>query len=439
MEQRCLAGGGDQSVAGERELLSASGEISSHPDIARPLVGRSGRSPIQSSQRWHHPKVERSRHATLCASIRHTICPPRVQRKANCRSSSRCDFAKLAAVSYQGDGGHPLHEAGLFSTMRARASVRESIGIPGTTAPERLLIARLFGSLDFEVLPGRGFDIGDTWYRGTPMSWFSPVADSRALPSPTGAEWLTRFTGGLLTTCGFGNIGGPAAGEGMHGNASHLPADQVSWAVTEDGGVRLEATVESVALFGPSFRVRRRIVAAPGDGSTSRLTIMDDVTNIGPQSAPLHLLYHLNFGAPLVTPGSSVIINSERVSASGPHPEVPDWRSLPQPADNITEAVFEHHGIHTDPRGFAKAIIVSAEDDIGVVVEWHTETLPRLYQWVFPTRGRWALAVEPATSSLFDLDRDRDDSYAGAPIIAPGESRSHEIRISFGTRKQALA
>lgn len=224
-----------------------------------------------------------------------------------------------------------LDERGLFATGRARASVKESYGAPGTAAAERSLTARLSDSLEFEVLPGRGFDLGDTWYRGTPLSWFSPVRDARALPSPAGTEWLSRFTGGLLTTCGFGTIGAPANGEGLHGIASHLPADEVFWRVGDSGDLHLGATIESVSLLGPSFRVRRRIHATPDTNGMARITESDDVTNIGPEAAPLSMMYHLNFGAPLVAPGSSIAIESDRVEASAPHPEVPDWSVLPQP------------------------------------------------------------------------------------------------------------
>ena len=227
--------------------------------------------------------------------------------------------------------GQDLANAGLFASLRPRASVKESLGVPGTAAAERLLTARLYGSLEFEVLPGRGFDVGDTWFRGTPVSWFSPVADARALPAPSGSEWLTRFTGGLLTTCGFGTIGAAANGEGLHGRASHLPADEVSWRVADDGSVRLDGMVESVALFGPSFRVRRGYRASTRPDGSATLTVTDDVTNIGPEPAALSMMYHLNFGAPLVAPGSSVAIDSADVVASAAHPEVARWDQLPQP------------------------------------------------------------------------------------------------------------
>ena len=330
-----------------------------------------------------------------------------------------------------------LHHTGLFATRRPLASGPESLGIPGTGAAERLLTARLFDSLEFEVLPGRGFDIGDTWYRGTPVSWFSPVADARALPTPAGTEWLTRFTGGLLTTCGFGTIGAAGNGEGLHGRASHLPADDVSWRVADDGTVRLDAVIESVALFGASFRLRRSYRASTGDDGMSRLTVTDDVTNIGPEAAPLSMMYHLNFGAPLVAPGSSVVINSSEVIASAPHPEVPDWAVLPHPVDHITEAVFEHKHVASNAEGLARATILSAMNDLAVVVEWTATTLPHLHQWVFPTRGRWALGIEPATAPLFGSDRDTEN--AGAPVLVPGQSQSHEVRIAVGTRETALA
>lgn len=330
-----------------------------------------------------------------------------------------------------------LDSAGLFATMRPRASVKESLGIPGTGSAERLLTARLFDSLEFEVLPGRGFDIGDAWYRGIPISWFSPIADTRALATPTGNEWLTRFNGGLVTTCGFATIGSAANGQGLHGNASHLAADEVSWQVTEDGSIQLNAVIESVAIFGPSFRVRRSYHASTSADGISRLVIADDVSNIGPEAAPLSMLYHINFGAPLVAPGTSVIIDSHEVTAAAAHDEVPDWSALPHPVEHITEAVFEHKRVASNAEGLARATILSSTHDLAATVEWTSATLPRLHQWVFPTRGRWALGIEPATAPLFGADRDGDN--AGAPVLQPGQSQSHEVRISVGPRGEILA
>lgn len=325
-----------------------------------------------------------------------------------------------------------LTERGLFATPRAVAAITESFGLPGTFAAERLLTARLFDSVEFEVLPGRGFDIGAAWFRGMPVSWFSPVDDARALSAPSGVEWLTRFTGGLLTTCGFDNIGASTARGGMHGTANHLAADEVSWRIGEPSSadaLELSATVRSASLFGPSFQVRRAItVSAAADGGAT-IRVRDDVTNVGPEPAPLSLLYHLNLGAPLVVPGTTVEVDSTGVTASGPHPEVPEWHTLPEPSDHLAEAVFLHDSVAIDADGFSSANIADPGGRLVVTIAWSAATLPLLHQWVFPTRGRWALGIEPANAPLFGADR--DDPGAGSPVLAPGETRTHEVRVTI--------
>ena len=328
--------------------------------------------------------------------------------------------------------GGELAAAGLFSSSRPIASVKERVGIPGTGAPERSLTARLMGGLDLEILPGRGFDIGDAYLRGVPISWFSPVSDSRSIPSPTGMSWLSRFTGGLLTTCGLGNIGAPTDTSGLHGDFSHLPANEVSYSTTVSEhvhSVTLAATIDSVALFGPSFRVRRVITASALADGTAFLGVADDATNVGREAAGLSLLYHLNLGAPLVVPGSRVHVDSEGVQAREPHPDVPDWGVLPRPAEHTTEAVFEHSAVRTDEHGLAKATVSNPDGGLGIEIAWTATTLPRLYQWVFPTRGRWALGIEPASAPLFGADR--ASPHAGAPVVQPGDSRRHEIRMTI--------
>lgn len=329
----------------------------------------------------------------------------------------------MSALDLAGSGLLPDH---------ALASVGDRLGQPGSGSPERSLTARLAGGLEFEVLPGRGLDIGNTYLRGEPLSWFSPVRDARPLATPSGTAWLSRFTGGLLTTCGLHNIGSATDTQGLHGDYSHLPADELRWstAVGDDGAsVELCGTVESVALFGASLRVQRRIAASIGLDGTSTLTVSDMISNVGTQPAGLSMLYHLNLGAPLVVPGSTVTIDAARVGEAGPHPEVPTWSTLPEPADHVAEAVFEHEGVAVDSDGLARATVTDPSGRRSVTIDWTAATLPRLYQWVFPTRGRWALGIEPATAPLFGPDRDGE--FAGAPVLAPGQSRSQRIGLTI--------
>ena len=62
--------------------------------------------------------------------------------------------------------------------------------------------------IDLMVLIDRGMDIAHLSYKSIPISWRSVTKDtSPVYYESRGNEWLRTFFGGLLTTCGFENIG----------------------------------------------------------------------------------------------------------------------------------------------------------------------------------------------------------------------------------------
>ncbi|WP_328698673.1 hypothetical protein [Cellulomonas citrea] len=53
--------------------------------------------------------------------------------------------------------------------------------------------------------------------------------------------------------------------------------------------------------------------------------------------------------------------------------------------------------------------------------------MPRLCTWSWPAAGAWVLGVEPTNAPLFGAER--DEPWAGAPVLAPGEQWSTGVRI----------
>ena len=237
-----------------------------------------------------------------------------------------------------------LVHAGLLPE-RELASVSDRLGIPGGPGPMRVLTATIAGGIEIEILPGRGLDIGRVRRRGEPIAWVSPVADARALDHPQGDAWIGRFIGGLLATCGLRNIGPAEGGEGQHGDYGHLPADRLGWrteSLPDGARITVTGTVASERIFGDSFRVDRAIVLE----STSAayvVEVRDEIVNTGVAPARLSMLYHLNLGAPVVVPGTTVAIDRRATVLREPCDAVPAWELLPDPSDGMTEAVFEHH------------------------------------------------------------------------------------------------
>ena len=299
-----------------------------------------------------------------------------------------------------------LERAGLLGSPRARAWVSELQGPAGTIAPERVLTARLYGSLDLEVLPSRGLDIGDTRLRGVPVSWFSPVSDARALDSPRGHDWGRRFTGGLVTTCGYRNVGPTRNDQGQHGDANHLPARQVSWRALDDELI-IHGIIDSAALVGPSFRTERTISLRSLTDGSAEVDLTDVITCTGSEPAPLEVLYHVNLGAPLVVPGTWVDARAEStICVDG-------------------DAVLLHEELSGGPSGWASVSVTSPQGDRSARISWRTAELPLAHEWRLPVRSRYALGIEPCTTPLHDEQRAR----LAPPLLEPGESREHRLTI----------
>lgn len=277
----------------------------------------------------------------------------------------------------------------------------------------RRISVRIAGGWSFDVLPDRGLDIGAAWWRGVPVAWRSPVEVD---PGP-GRTWGERFLGGLLVTCGPDHIGVAPDGS-LHGAHSSTRAHGVTWRRTRDvaGGVGVEiaGTIDDVRMFGRHVRIERTIAAGTGDG---RLTVRDRVTNLGLEPAPVVLLYHVNLGAPAVVPGARVWIDAETTTVREQTRGVPDASVLPAPLDRTEETVFAHEGVRGDGEGIARAL-VTAPDGRNTEVAWTAASLPRCYQWVLPTRGGWALGIEPSNAPLFGPSH--DDERTRAVHVAPG-------------------
>ena len=313
-------------------------------------------------------------------------------------------------------------DAGYIGSTDALVQVRELAGDPHSGSGGRAYAFTLAGGLAFEVLPDRGLDIGAVWYGGQPIGWRSPLGSPGLAPTPS--EWLGRFGGGLLVTCGLDNIGSPRGAYGQHGSHHDTRAHDVTVErLTEPDrlGVRISGTIDSVEVFGRRVRTYRTITSYADDPAVH---ISDRVVNEGAWPASVALLYHFNFGVPLVLPGTTIAVDAEdhqprdSESAAG-------WQEFPGVSDQLCEEVWQHQGLRTVD-GIATTSVTSPTG-LTAEVSWGAAELPRLVEWIFPPRQSWALGIEPANAPIFGPDRDAPD--AGIPILAPGESITTTLTV----------
>ncbi len=317
-----------------------------------------------------------------------------------------------------------LRDEGMIGHDDGVVQVRRVVDDPQSRPGAQSLHVTLDQGLAFEVLPDRGLDLGPAWFAGRPVAWRGPLAARRPHPEPLG--WLGGFSG-LLVTCGLDHIGPPARDRGLHGSHRDTPARDVVVERVRDGerlGVRISGVIDSVEMFGRLVRMHRVIESYTGEAA---VTVRDRIVNEGWNPAPAPVLYHVNLGAPLVAPGTEVNVNAGQSVVREEVAAIPDWKVYPEPRAETVESVWEHSAFPEEGRAE-----VRSPSGLTATLTWNTGVLPRLVQWVYPARGRYALGIEPGNAPIWGTAWEGDDE--GAPVLEPGEETQTGIRIEFAQR-----
>jgi hypothetical protein len=296
--------------------------------------------------------------------------------------------------------------------------------------------------LRFQVLVDRGLDIGAAEHAGRALAFLHPALGSPALHERRGLGWLRTFGGGLVTTCGLDHFGPPdpeGEGYGLHGRASHLPAENLrlrqEWR-GDDYVLEIEGETRQARLFGENLRLERRISTCLG---ATGLVLEDRVRNEGFRPAPLAVLYHCNFGFPVVSPDSELLLRgrSVRPRDDAARAGLADHLRFGPPQAGFAEQVFFHEP-HVAVDGRASAAIVNRAHGFGAFVRWRAAELRVLAHWKMTGEGEYVCGLEPSTHSMAPTRREQRETGAMREL-APGESVSFRLEIGALPDAEAVA
>lgn len=330
------------------------------------------------------------------------------------------------------------------------AGVRSFTLADGKADGVRGLSVRTGGGLDFTVLPGRGMDIADAFHRGRALHMLTPVGiASPAYYEEPGAGFLRGFFGGLLTTCGIVNAGAPGVDRGtafgLHGRVSNAGAEDVGVVQRWEGDeyvMRLRGTVREASFMNENMSLVRTIETRLGDKG---FLLRDVVTNEGHESQPLMLLYHCNFGYPLLSPRTRVIGPIRSTTARDEEARrdrgVEESSAFPEPQPGYREKVFFHElGADRDGNTFAGLWNPDVGDGtpLGIIMRWNRRELPRFTQWKMPAQGVYVCGLEPGT--VTPLGRGALRERGELPFLEGQKEHSVSIRFEvLETREEWAA
>lgn len=291
----------------------------------------------------------------------------------------------------------------------------------GTGRGQRIVDVCNGTGLQFTVTPDRAMNLVECSFLGIPIAF-------RASPGHRGTsgDWLHNWTAGMMTTAGLRNIGSPSGDQPLHGYISGEAAEHLSLAC-RDGEIAVSGVLREGAIFDAALRLERAITTGYG---RNRITIRDRVVNDSESPTFTEILYHCNFGYPLVSPALVFDAPEHEIEARDEAAAAAQatWNRFPEPLAGFNEYCYRHK-LPADAAGYASMRVVNPELGIAVRVGFRADTLRLMVEWQKPSRNNYVLGLEPTNGSLNGCEYDRANGYG--VTLPPGGEVEYECFLEF--------
>lgn len=287
-------------------------------------------------------------------------------------------------------------------------------------------------NLEVTVLADRAFDLPFVSFKGYNMGFTSKqgVRHPSFYVEEGVRGFLKQFQAGLLTTCGMTYAGGPGEDVrmlGLHGPFSNLPVEQVSVREAYEGDdkvFKIEGKVREACVFEENMLMRRSLTL---ETERDVIRIHDVLENQSFATDPVMMLYHINFGYPLLDEGAKIYTSATKVD---PRDEIAaggmaNYTSMEGPTMNRDEECFFHTGLAKE----AFAMLHNEKLGIAAIVRFDGTVLPLLCEWKCMRAGDYALGLEPTTSGVLNRSVARENGLL--TFLEPGQTRDYILEIEF--------
>lgn len=300
------------------------------------------------------------------------------------------------------------------------------------------------GLLCFTLIPTRGMGLLNAHLNGLRLGWDSPIKEIVHphfvnLESRGGLGWLEGFNEWVVR-CGLEFAGAPgkdtfitntgdeaAMDLTLHGKIANIPASEVEALIDNEPPhlIKITGRVDERVFFGPQLELKTEISTIPG---SNRINLKDSVTNRSSASQEFQLIYHCNYGAPLLEEGSRFVAPVKRVWPINDHsaPLIDKFDVYSGPIRGFVEQVYCIDPL-ADENGFSAVMLRNRSSDKAVVMTFSLEQLPCLTLWKNTTEieNGYVTGIEPGTS--FPYNRRVERGHGRVPELEPGETRTFEI------------
>jgi Domain of unknown function (DUF4432) len=304
------------------------------------------------------------------------------------------------------------------------------------------------GRLSFVVAPTRGMSVAKVEMGDIRLGWDSPVKEIVHpqfinLQSRGGLGWLEGFNEWMVR-CGLEWAGHPGKDKfinntgddaemdlTLHGKVGNIPASEVEVLIDASARrrIRIRGRVDERMFYGPKLELWTEISTEPGSNA---FRIEDEIKNYGAYEQEFQIIYHANYGPPLLEAGSRFVVAAKEVRPFNTHAakSLNQFAEYAAPTRGFIEQVY---GVipFADENNRATVMLRNAAGDKGITMSYLIDQLPYFTLWKNTTaiEEGYVTGLEPGTG--FPANRSVERKAGRVPKLKPNETRKFAIDFAI--------
>ncbi|POP45562.1 DUF4432 domain-containing protein [Superficieibacter electus] len=318
-------------------------------------------------------------------------------------------------------------------------SIEQKVLHGGKQEGSKVLTIRAKDGLTIALSPTRGMNLLHVEGFGVRMGWDSPVKEVVNpafinLESRNGLGWLEGFNE-MMVRCGYEWTGHPVTADGqiytLHGKVGNTPASQVEVEVSDTAPyeIRVRGLVKESTFKKADLQTMTELRYIPGSNSFS---LHDVLTNHADYPHDYQIIYHSNFGKPILEEGARFLAPMESISPFNDYAKggLKEWQTYLGPTKGFDEMVFNIKPL-SDNDHHTLAAVVNKAGDKGASIQFDTRQLPVLTLWknTDTEKQGYVTGIEPGTSYAYPVTIEREQKRVKQ--LQPGESTQFDLTYTL--------
>lgn len=325
-------------------------------------------------------------------------------------------------------------------------SLQQKVLHGGKQEGSKVLTITSKNGLTIALSPTRGMDLLHVNGDGVRLGWDSPVSEVVNpayinLESRNGLGWLEGFNE-MMVRCGYEWTGHPVTKDGriytLHGKAGNTPASRVEVVIDDKAPheIRVRGLLKESTFKKANLETWTELRYVPGAKS---FTLHDVLTNRGDYPHDYQIIYHSNFGTPILEKAARFIAPLKSVSPFNDYAKsgLKAWNIYDTPTKDFDEMVFNLVP-KADSSGKTLAAVINSKGDKGASIEFDTHQLPLLTMWknTDTLKQGYVTGIEPGTNYAYPVTIEKEQGRVKQ--LAPGQSTTFELTYTLLSSASAV-